>query len=130
MDVVGRVGGQPRDRATDILRLPDTPVRNKLQECAERLGRLERRWPFLLTGLVVLALLGAGAVALALAALRRRQQAERYASTTAAELDEKRKVSLAERQESARRILDLEARIRHLEAQIGPRVQLGGRSGS
>ena len=34
--------------------------------------------------------------------------------------------ALAERQESSRRILDLESRVRTLEAQIGPRVLIGG----
>ena len=35
-----------------------------------------------------------------------------------------------ERQESARHILDLEQRIRTLEAKLGPKVIMGGRSGS
>jgi uncharacterized protein YceH (UPF0502 family) len=69
-----------------------------------------------------------GAVWIATMAMRRRGRAERYAATLARELDEKRQSALSERQESARRILDLEARIRALEAQLGPRVVISGRS--
>ena len=65
-----------------------------------------------------------------MAALRRRAEAERYTRSLANELEEKRKAALAERQESARHILDLEQRIRTLEAKLGPRAVLGGRSSS
>jgi hypothetical protein len=63
----------------------------------------------------------------AVAALRRRAQADRYARSLAIELDDRRKVTMAERQESARHVLDLENRVRTLEAQLGPRVLVGGR---
>jgi hypothetical protein len=97
------------------------------EERAARLGRVATLWP-LLQALVVLLALGAAAGAVvATAALRRREQAARYAQALAAELDEKRRAVLAQRQESARRILDLEGRVRSLEAQLGPRLLVGGR---
>ena len=43
------------------------------------------------------------------------------------ELEEKRRTGLAERQESARHILDLEGRLRALEAKVKPRLLVGGR---
>ena len=94
---------------------------------ATHLARLETLWPFVQAVLTLLVLGAAALVALAAAALRRRTQAERYARALALELDEKRKAAMSERQESARRILDLENRVRSLEAQLGPRVLVGGR---
>jgi len=107
-----------------------TAARAALQEAETRLTRLawfEAHWPLVRMALVLLAL-GAGAAGTAAwAALRRRQEAERYARTLARELEEKRKAALAERQESGRRTLDLETRIRTLEARLGPRVVVSGR---
>jgi uncharacterized protein HemX len=77
--------------------------------------------------LVVLGLVAAGAAYTAFAAMRRQGQSEVYARTLAKDVEEKRKVALAERQESARRILDLESRLRAAEAKLTPRVVLGGR---
>jgi hypothetical protein len=94
---------------------------------AARLARLESTWPWARALIVLLVLAAAGAGAVAGAAMRRQRQAERYARTLAAELDEKRRVALTERQESAKRILDLETRVRGLEAQLGPRVLISGR---
>jgi hypothetical protein len=94
---------------------------------AARLTRLESTWPWARALIVLLALATAGAGAVAGAAMRRQRQAERYARTLAAELDERRRVALAERQESAKRVLDLETRVRGLEAQLGPRVLISGR---
>jgi hypothetical protein len=94
---------------------------------AERLAWLDSVWPAARAGMVVLALIAAAAGTVAGAAVRRQRQAERYARTLAQEVDEKRKAGMTERQESARRVLDLETRIRTLESQIGPRVLIGGR---
>lgn len=94
-----------------------------------RLAPLERLWPWAKAALTLLLAAAAGALYTAVAALRRRTEAERYARSLANELEDKRKATLAERQESARRVLDLEQRIRTLEAKLGPRV-VGGRGGS
>src|SRR5439155_26397940 len=77
-------------------------------------------------------LLAAAAAALytAVAAMRRHTEAERYARGLANELEGKRGASLSERQQSARHILDLEERVRTLEAKRGPRAVMGGRSAS
>jgi hypothetical protein len=95
---------------------------------AARDSRLESLWPIAQAALVVLLLIATGAVAVATAAVRRHRRADRYARGLALELEEKRRTALAERQESSRRILDLENRVRTLEGQIGPRVLIGGRS--
>jgi len=98
---------------------------------AQQLERLARLWPWLRLALVLLVLGLVAAGYTAVAAVRRQGQADRWARSLAREAEEKRKAALAERQESAKRILDLEGRIRTLEAQLGPRVVIsGGRSGS
>jgi DNA repair exonuclease SbcCD ATPase subunit len=96
---------------------------------ASQLARLERLWPWAKAALTLLLAAAAGALYTALAALRRRAEAERYTRGLVSELEEKRKAALAERQESARHILDLEQRIRTLETKLGPRV-VGGRGTS
>ena len=88
---------------------------------AARSQRLETLWPWMMLALVLLVVLAAGAVTVARGAVSRQRQAERYAKTLATELEERRKASMAERQESARRTLDLEQRIRTLETQLAPR---------
>ena len=98
-----------------------------VEASAGHLGSLEERWLIARAALVLLALALAAALAVAAAALRQYRRAERYARSLARELDGKRQAALAERQESARRILDLEARPSTLER--GPRVVIGGRSG-
>jgi len=97
---------------------------------ATGLARLERLWPWAKAALTLLLAAAAAAFYTAVAALRRRTEAERYARNLANELEEKRKAALTERQESARHILDLEQRIRTLETKLGPRAVMGGRSGS
>jgi hypothetical protein len=97
---------------------------------ASRLTHLESLWPWVRPVIGLLLLACGGAVYIAVAALRRHAQMERYARTLARELEQKRKAGLVERQESARHILDLETRIRTLEAQAGPRVVISGRGGS
>jgi hypothetical protein len=95
---------------------------------AARAARLERLWPVTLTviGLLGVALAGAGVIAARAAS--RQNAADAYARNLARELEEKRRLNLAERQESGRRILELENRARDLEAKLGPRVISGGRS--
>jgi hypothetical protein len=88
---------------------------------AERNQRLATLWPWMQLACVLLALTAAAAFVLARSAMNRQRQAERYAKTLAAELEERRKTSMAERQESARHVLDLEQRIRNLEVQVAPR---------
>jgi hypothetical protein len=95
---------------------------------AEKLARAEHLWPLAQALAVVLAIVAAGATAVAVAATRRQRQAVRFARALSVELEDKRKTGMAERQESARRILDLETRIRTLESQLGPRVLIGGRN--
>jgi hypothetical protein len=94
---------------------------------AARAERIQTLWPAAQAAVVGLLIVAVGALAIATAALRRQRRADRYARTLAAELEEKRRTGLAERQESSRRILDLEARVRTLEGQLGPRVLIGGR---
>jgi hypothetical protein len=94
---------------------------------AANLARVQTLWPILQAALVLLTLLAGALAGVAVAALRRRAQADRYARSLAIELDDRRKVTMAERQESARHVLDLENRVRTLEAQLGPRVLVGGR---
>lgn len=94
---------------------------------ASRAGRIQALWPAAQAAVIGLFLAAAGAIAVATAAFRRQRRAHRYARALAVELEDKRRAALAERQESARRILDLEARVRTLEAQLGPRVLISGR---
>jgi hypothetical protein len=88
---------------------------------AARSQRLETLWPWMVSALVLLVVLAAAAFTVARGAVSRQRQAERYAKTLATELEDRRKASMAERQESARRTLDLEQRIRTLETQLAPR---------
>src|SRR5262249_23825928 len=124
--------GEERERVRGLERTTEE-ARNaagQAEEHAARLGRLERLWPWAKVGLVVLVLVTAAAGYTTLGAARRQAQAERYARTLAQDLEDKRRAGLVERQESAKRILDLETRIRSLEAQLGPRVVVSGRGGS
>jgi hypothetical protein len=94
---------------------------------AARAERIQTLWPAAQAAVIGLLFAAIGAMAVATAAFRRQRRADRYARTLATELEEKRRAGLAERQESSRRILDLEARVRTLEGQLGPRVLIGGR---
>lgn len=85
-----------------------------------RVVRLERLWPLAKVGLVLLGLVTLAALATARRALGALAAAERRAQALDAELEQKRRTNLAERQESARRILALEERIRELERPRGP----------
>ncbi|HYV56517.1 MAG TPA: hypothetical protein VE911_03185 [Candidatus Nitrosopolaris sp.] len=120
-DLKQNVGGITRER--DEARAASAEAETR----AARLSRIHTLWPILQATIVLLTLVAGALVGVAVAALRRRAQADRYARGLATELDDRRKVSMAERQESARHVLDLENRIRTLEAQLGPRVLVGGR---
>jgi hypothetical protein len=96
-------------------------------ERRRRLETLERRWSVAAWMLALLIAGVAGAIALAVAAMRKEQQAERWARSLASEADERRRTGLAERQQTARRILELEAHVRGLEQQVPARVRAVGR---
>jgi hypothetical protein len=85
----------------------------------QRLAQLEGRWRLAFWAVVGLSLALSIVGAMAAIARRRELGATRYARSMAHELEEKRRSGLLERQESARRIVDLEARVRQLEAQPG-----------
>jgi hypothetical protein len=92
-----------------------------------RLETLELRWS---VATWIVALLMAGvlvAIAFAIAALRKEKQAERWARSLSSDADEKRRSGLAERQQAARRVVELEARVRELEQQVHARVRAIGR---
>jgi hypothetical protein len=95
---------------------------------AQDLARVGTLWPWAKAALILLVLSTAGAFVLMQNAIKRQTQAERFARNLARELDEKRQSAMSERQESARRIVDLEQRLRALEAQLGPRVVISGRT--
>ncbi len=106
-------------RADQLARDLDT-ARTAAAESERRaasLARYERLWP-LVTIVGMLLVLAAGALGwLAFTALQKTGVVEGRARALAAEVDERRRAGLAERQQSAKRILDLEARIHDLEVQ-------------
>lgn len=89
----------------------------------QRLAQLEGRWRLAFWAIVGLSLALAVAGAVAAVARRRERGATHYARSMAHELEEKRRSGLAERQQSARRIVELEDRTRQLEAQLGDRLR-------
>ncbi len=127
-----RTAGEEEAKAEHLARAAEDAraERIRAESRATDLARLERLWPWAKAALTFLLAAAAGALYTAVAALRRRAEAERYARNLANELEEKRKTALAERQESARHALDLEQRIHTLEAKLGPRAILGGRASS
>src|SRR5438046_1325628 len=127
-----RTAGEEAAKAEHLARAAEEARAEKARadSRATQLARLERLWPWAKATLTLLLAAAAGALYTALAALRRRAESERYTHSLANQLEEKRKAALAERQESARHSLDLEQRIRTLEARLGPRAVLGGRSSS
>ncbi len=94
----------------------------------QRLAQLEGRWRLAVWAILGLSVALAIAGALAAIARRREHGALHYARTMAHELEGKRRSSLAERQESARRIVELEDRVRQLEGKPGDRVRTLPRS--
>jgi LysM domain-containing protein len=93
-------------------------ARNAATEADSRSERFERAASLTqaATGLAALFLVACGvAIAVAVSATRMRQRAELFARTLADELEDKRRRALAERQESAKRIIDLEAQVQALK---------------
>lgn len=89
-----------------------------LERRATSLARLARLWPWTKLLVVVLGL-GIGAAGyVAYRATDALGQAERYARHLAAELDERRRLSLAERQKAERRVLTLEDEVRSLQQDL------------
>lgn len=92
-----------------------------------RLETLELRWS-VATWIVTLLIAGVLlAIAFAVAAFRKEQQAERWARGLSHDAEEKRRTGLVERQQNARRVVELEARVRELEQQVHARVRAIGR---
>jgi hypothetical protein len=127
---LGRELGEATDRGRAAARnAEEAQAAATLAEArASRGARLQALWPVAEVALVLLALAAGAAGAIAATNVRRQRRAERYARSLALELEEKRRIGLAERQESGRRILDLETKVRDLEARLGPRLLVGGRS--
>jgi len=95
-----------------------------------RLAQLEGRWRSLLAAVGGLALACVVAVGFLVEAQRRAGRAVRWARGLAAELDERRRAALAERQQAARRLVELEERVRRYElAEAAARVRLVDRQG-
>ena len=119
-----------KKRNRDLVRTADETRDNAVaaETRSEHLAHIATLWPWAKAALALLVLGVGGAIVLAQSAVKRQQQAERYARTLARELEEKRQGTMSERQESARRIVDLEQRLRTLEAQLGPRVVISGRN--
>ncbi len=94
----------------------------------QRLAQLEGRWRLAFWAIVGLSLALAIAGAAVAIAQRRERGATHYARTMAHELEEKRRSGLAERQQSARHIVELEDRVRQLEGHHGDRARVIPRS--
>ena len=109
-----RDGALPADLE---LRVPN-PLAARADD--QRLAQLEGRWQLAFWAIVALSLGLAVAGALAAVARRRERGATRYARSMAQELEDKRRSTLEERQQSARRIMELEDRVRQFEAQRRP----------
>jgi hypothetical protein len=127
---VARDLANERKRNRDLVRTADETRDDAAaaETRSQHLARIATLWPWAKAALVLLLLGVGGAIVLTQSAVKRQQQAERYARTLSRELEEKRQGAMSERQESARRVVDLEQRLRTLEAQLGPRVVISGRS--
>ena len=127
---VARDLAREKGRNRELLRAADA-TRDSVaaaESRAQHLARIATLWPWAKAALLLLVLALAGAFVLAQNAMKRQAQSERFARNLARELDEKRQSAMSERQESARRTVDLEQRVRALEAQLGPRVVISGRT--
>jgi len=89
-----------------------------LERRSASLARLARLWPWVQILGVVLVLGIGGAGYAAYRAVRDLRQAQRFGRELADEVDQRRRQGLAERQESARRILNLEDEVRFLQHEI------------
>ena len=88
------------------------------EQRAAGLERHERLWPLVMIVGMLLILVSGGLGWVAFAALQKTGVAEARARALAAEVEEKRRSGLAERQHSGKRIIDLEAKIHDLETQL------------
>jgi hypothetical protein len=109
---------EARDFAAQVTAL--TARTGELEQRSAWLERLARVWPWLqLIGGALIAALGVAAW-VAYQSASRLRVAERYARELIEQLDERRRGALAERQASARRVLDLEEQVRTLERELTP----------
>ena len=90
----------------------------KDEQRAAGLERYERLWPLVTIVGMLLVLISGGLGWVAFTALQKTGVAESRAGSLATEVEEKRRSALAERQHSAKRILDLEAKVHELEMQL------------
>lgn len=91
---------------------------DELERRSASLAELARVWPWMKV-LGVLLALGIGVAGyVAHCSMRELRQAERYARELGDDLEERRRLGLAERQESARRILKLEDEARALQHEL------------
>jgi hypothetical protein len=88
------------------------------EQRAASLAHYERLWPVvMIVGMALVLALGILGW-IAFTALQRNGAGEERARTLASEVEEKRRAGLAERQQSAKRILVLESRVHELEMQV------------
>lgn len=90
----------------------------KDEQRAAGLERYERLWPLVTIVGMLLVLITGGLGWVAFTALQKTGVAESRAGSLATDVEEKRRSALAERQRSAKRILDLEAKVQELEMQL------------
>jgi len=125
-DAEARAGGLTNELATvraerEASEARATAASTRADDLARREARLERvarLWPWAEVLGVVLLLVVAGASVVAYRSATRLRALARYAKELADQLDERRRVALAERQASARRVLDLEEAVRTLEHEV------------
>jgi len=110
--------GAARDLSEQVKAL--TARADELARRSARLATLARLWPWLqLIGGFLVAALGVAAW-IAYQSGTRARLADRYARELTDQLDERRRGALAERQASARRVLDLEEQVQALERELTP----------
>jgi hypothetical protein len=110
--------GEARDLQAQVATL--TARADELAQRSARLATLARLWPWLqLIGGFLIAGLGVAAW-VAYQSASRTHVADRYARELTEQVDERRRSALAERQASARKILDLEEAVRTLERELTP----------
>jgi len=109
---------EARDLKAQVATL--TARADQLERRSARLVTLARMWPWLqLVGGFLIAALGIAAW-IAYQSANRMRVADRYARELTVQVEQGRRGALAERQASARRILDLEEEVRGLEREVAP----------